>query len=220
MTSLTPVIEFYPGDYSDGSRASPDVSPAEDRAAWGRYWKESLADSGIEELVPHTEGSWCVPIGQITRPDTIRKLLKAHFEGERPSSLDEVGVLTGGYFLTTPSGEITPRCCCDLSNIVDWTGAANHKDELWAMVWIGHPWTHVSCKGNTLTFLEPTEEEPLETSRVCLTVERSELKEAIRDVEPELKAFGSRLEPYVEEMNLEWPAKSTLKVLIRGDYEG
>ncbi len=219
MTLFTPVIEFAPGDYSNGSRGCPDVSSAENRVAWIRYWKESLADSGIEELEPHGGDSWFVPIAQITRPNTIRKLLEAHFEGEKPSSLDEVGALAGGYFLTTPSGEIAPGCCGDLSNIGDWAEAANHEEETWAMVWIGHPWTHAASKGSVLTLLEPTEEDPPETSRVCLTVERVELKDAIKRMDPELKAFSSRLEPYVEEMNLGLPTSSVLKVLIWADYE-
>ncbi len=61
------------------------------------------------------------------------------------------------------------------------------------MVWIGHPWTHVSAKQDVLTILEPSEEDVPAAPTAFCSVSREVLVCAIARAAETVSAFGERL---------------------------
>jgi hypothetical protein len=102
MISLIPVIEFEPASYSKRTRESPSVTSRDDPQAWELYWRESLEDSGIDELHPHRAGGWYVPVTELTRSSTLRVMLDVAFDKvnatlEYDLPMNELPMLPGGY---------------------------------------------------------------------------------------------------------------------------
>lgn len=199
MVTLTPVVELEPGAYAKRPREYPQVPGSEDPDGWDDYWRASLADSGITELNPISKGSWLVPIEQLVRPATLAALLGVEHDDPDRSPEDALASICGGYVLESGEKKILPGCCGDLSNLEDWREAAAwHKPE-WHMIWIGHPWTHVSADGDTLRFLKPSDNDPPESTEIHLTVSRSDLTAAIEAANALLEQFAGRLRPLIVE---------------------
>jgi hypothetical protein len=136
MISLIPVIEFEPACYSKRTRELPSVTSRDDPQAWELYWRESLEDSGIDELHPHRAGGWHVPVTELTRSSTLRAMLDVAFDKvdatlENDLPMDELPMLPGGYVLGNGWGEIEPGCCSDFSNIYSWREAVAWRSREW-----------------------------------------------------------------------------------------
>ena len=78
--SLVPVIELEPGRFSTQERPLPAGSSHELPGEWDRYWRESLADTGVAGLTPLRPGSWRVPTRQFRDPKTLGMVLAAVVE--------------------------------------------------------------------------------------------------------------------------------------------
>jgi hypothetical protein len=221
MVSLIPVIEFEPASYSKQTRQSPSVSSREEPRGWELYWRDSLGDSGIDELDAYRPGGWNVPIAALTRPSTLRAMLDAAF-GQVDAALedkvptDEIPMLAGGYILRADSGEIEPGCCSDFAKIDSWMEAAAWHSSDWKMIWIGHPWTHVSALGDTLTFLRPSEDEPPRSAETLLSVSRGELTAAIPLAVELVNALTERLRSVVAEYHPASASAEIVRVLTWG----
>lgn len=217
MVSLIPVIEFEPANYSLSSRKFPsNKSAQEDPQAWDQYWRDSLMDAGINELSPIYPGSWFVAVSKLTRHSTLQTLLQIVFNDIDDWNIEALPSLSGGYVFVQNDIQIVPGCCGDLGNLRDWHIACESHSNSWQMVWIGHPWTHVSAQGELLTFLEPTEEDPPTTLNQVVTVERSQLRKAIDDAAREVKALADRLMPIVATFKPSCPVRRVVEVLIEG----
>lgn len=78
-----------------------------------------------------------------------------------PDAIDRISPLPGGYLLLAEDGTIvSPGCCSDLSDVLNWGNAARHTDTAPCMVWVGHPWVHVAADGDALLLTGPTERDP------------------------------------------------------------
>ncbi|MEV4077723.1 hypothetical protein [Nonomuraea fuscirosea] len=78
-----------------------------------------------------------------------------------PDAIDRISPLPGGYLLLAEDGTIvSPGCCSDLSDVLNWGNAARHTDTSPCMVWVGHPWVHVAADGDALLLTGPTERDP------------------------------------------------------------
>ncbi len=55
---LKPVVKLEPSTFSIETRTSPQGAFREIPDQWDRYWRASLADSGINDINPVIPGSW------------------------------------------------------------------------------------------------------------------------------------------------------------------
>lgn len=212
--SLVPVLEMLAGTYATSERPSPE-GPAFDRPdAWHRYWADSLADAGITGLVDTPVASSLVSLDQLT-PAILRVVLAKEF-ADTTWDLDDLGPLTGGYLLRAGTCTLRPGCCGDLTNLNDWRQAAEHTSEAWAMLWIGHPWSHVRATADVLHLAEPCERTDTDRLVDALTLSRAELRDAVAAAARVLDRFEHLLLPLVEELRPRLPAGEVVRVLLRG----
>lgn len=215
MDTLIPVIEFAPGNYATQERNFPEY---EDRMGWDNYWRRSLADVEIVELEPIQQASWFVATSQLTLHSTLQTMLEVQFEEVDEWDIEEIPPLPGGYVLRQDEETLLePGCCGDLGDLREWRDACESREAQWQVVWIGHPWTHVSAVGERLAFLEPSEESSPKKANVILRVERQDLAKAIETASQEVKALAERLIPIVAELvPPDVCAKRVVQVLVAG----
>lgn len=193
MVSLNPVVEFEPYTFSTQTRDIP-MDADDTPEGWEQYWRDSLSDSGITGLNPLRQCGWWVPIEQLLDPQLIRKLLeKTPTWKPEYDPLTDLPKVLGGYALTNGDDWIGPGCCSDFSTLESWEEAAQWRSTDWQMVWIGHPWTHVSALNDRLAFLHPTEEDPPKTNELAMYVMRHELIAAINTAKSQVEAFTARV---------------------------
>src|SRR4051812_41627639 len=79
---LLPVIEIEPFPYQTEGRESHSGLGGDDPAAWDAYWRDSLADSRITDLVPIREHSWLVATSSFTdsNHDMLHKVLSVRWK--------------------------------------------------------------------------------------------------------------------------------------------
>jgi hypothetical protein len=216
MTSLTPVLELEPAAFATRSHQTPSASAAEDPEGWFRYWSESLADAGIQGLIPWSRGSWFVTIDQLGDPGLLRLLVTRHRPDIATSDLEEIGPFSGGYILSHEDETIRPGCCCDLGDLESWRLAASNPTEAWSMVWIGHPWTFSRSSGDLVHFVEPSEQDTADGLPEIIHLSRAELLDAVARASAERNRFAERLLPVVQEMAPKVAANLIVDVLVRG----
>ncbi len=217
MVELIPVIEFEPLAYSQEGRRSPPVERHQD---WYKYWKESLADSGITELEP-VENSWLVRVVDLTQPNTIARLLRVHLGDqvvETLDDLDSIGPLNGGYVLKTETYSLLPTCCVSLEDIKSWEEALRIKQSqqqpAWTPVWIGHPWIYCRRKGSHLEF-SGYAESPVGLE-MAFSVRPDELQSAIESAREIVTEFGHRARSELAKLVPQTLIDSTLAILLWG----
>jgi hypothetical protein len=218
MTKLIPVVEFEPSSFSHENRSSPSVAGDKDPEAWQRYWKNSLADSGITELDP-VGYSWLAHVADITRPETIATILRVYFQDRKIETLNDlefISSIDGGYILKAETHTIYPTCCVSLEDIEGWEIASDWREPKWKMIWIGHPWIYCRYNGSQLEFTLPTESsEELVAAFAVIPVDLEKAVEAAREM---VTAFGDRLRPELEKLVPQKLVEPTLKVLLWGKY--
>lgn len=190
---LTPVIEFFPTDFSRQDRKMPDGGAA--CAEWEPYWKSCLADSGVKGLNPIERGSCYVATSEITAEQLARALpvfledcgglAELHDADSRP-------ILSGGLALSAYRHGILvlPTCCSDLSNLESWQTAAGYTGLSWEMLWIGHPWLSVKFQQPWLVLSDLHESDDPEARWM---VDPADLRNAITAAEEELNRFKEQL---------------------------
>jgi hypothetical protein len=196
---LVPVLELEPARFATRERPLPSGSCREVPQEWDRYWRASLADSGIVGLTPLRPGSWHVPAASLTDPAILGKLLAAVVKdwGGPESLTDPDGkpVLDGGLALCQAYAVLAePACCVDLGNLSDWRDAAAYRGSDWQMLWIGHPWLSVRHDGRWLVLSGPHESE---TPAARWAVTPDDLGRAVDEAAAELESFADRLRPAV-----------------------
>ncbi len=216
MLKLIPVIEFEPSVYRHEKRSSPIESPAEAPQVWAKYWKDSLADSGMGELESF-ENSWFVETSKIVKEETIRKLIRGWIE-EDGSLLpgDEIGSINGGYILQSDDNVILPQCCGDLADIENWQKAIYWQDEKWEEIWIGHPWAYVRYVEGKLEFT-PHYEGNFENSLKILVAPKV-FEDAFQEAQNALQLFRERLVGFLCERMSMKRANELADILLLGKY--
>jgi len=218
MTELIPVVEFEPSSFSREDRSIPSVTGDEDPEAWQRYWKESLADSGITEL--NSVGySWLVRVATIARPETLTTMLRIYLQDRKYETLDDlefVRPIDGGYVLKTKTHTILPTCCVSLEDITSWAIAGEWREPEWIQIWIGHPWIYCRYNGSQLEFTLPTESPDELTA--AFTVTPVDLAKAVETARETVSAFGERLRPGLKKLVPQELAEPILKILLWGEY--
>jgi hypothetical protein len=199
---LVPVIELEPGKFSARGRPWPSGLGRDLPEQWDKYWKDSLADSGIVGLTPLRPASWLVTIRQLTNADLLDRILAFVMRdwGGREVFQDPdcKPVLDGGLALLCNNAVlIAPNCCSDLADRSEWRMATAYRLLEWKMMWIGHPWVSIRFDAERLIFSEPHESTaPVER----WIVEPRELERALRAADAELEEFAQRLVPLVAAM--------------------
>lgn len=219
---LIPVLELEPSLYAKQHREIPESS---ERDAWHSYWKESLADSGIENLEPYEHSSWLVPLDSILEPQIIAAVLNQHLgltntrSQDTSLSLDErISPLPGGYILEIDENtKIRPQCCGTLEDLHNWKHALQSSGADEQTLWIGHPWLMVSSVANEHLRLRETVEygEPIDL--IDIQVEKKNLEQAIQWAEAKLIDFGNRLRPVLKDF-FPHEYEQALEILIKGRY--
>jgi hypothetical protein len=86
------------------------------------------------------------------------------------------------------------------------------------MVWIGHPWTHVSAEGDTLRFLQQSEEVTPKLTEIHLSVPRGDLVAAIPVAVAIVETLAERLRSIVAECHPASVSAEIVDVLTWGDF--
>ena len=160
-----------------------------------RYWLESLADSGITDLMPIESGSWHVPTSEFTGPVLLGRVLEVIFENllKAGFSIDlDCLPLDGGLALRCQSQNvlIEPGCCGDLGNVDSWREVVGHRHADWRPLWIGHPALSVLYRAPRLIISSPHDgEDPMARWAVC----PDQLQVAIEAAEIELERFARQI---------------------------
>lgn len=187
---LIPVVEFEPFAFQTVERASPTNYGNKDPQSWDDYWRNSLADSGIN-IEPYKIGSWLVEVNKLT-PEIIEILLNTTYkvQDETATSLEEIGSLSGGYILeVSKTVQITPQCCGSLEDVEDWEAASNWMNTEEMMLWIGHPWLMVSSISDRHIQIRRTAEYGKPDEPAKITIERRKLKQSIIVAREQLDIF-------------------------------
>ena len=204
---LEPVLELEPSRYHQRERTGPQKSSKEAPDEWERYWRDSLADSGLVGLVNLRKGSWQVPVRTLDCEDVLGTIMRIELKVQEPLSLDNSPVLCGGLALV--EGErpvVEPQCCGDLANIANWDEVARHSDSSWNRYWIGHPHLPVRLIDGWLEMGVPNDEGPTEPS--CRVTPAS-LKDAVAEARSELERFV----PRIRQVLRRWPVQESIDEL-------
>jgi hypothetical protein len=201
---LVPVIELAPGTFSRRERSSPSGSGREVPEQWDRYWRDSLADSGVSGLTPLRPASWLVTTRQLIGTDVLGRILSGivgNWGGpEVFHDPDCNPFLDGGLALCCNNDVVLePNCCCDLGEHSEWRDAAEYRSAEWTTVWIGHPWVSVRFEAERLIFSEPHESKSPVARWI---VDPEELERAVKLAEDELENFAQSLVPVVASMGV------------------
>jgi hypothetical protein len=214
-TSLTPVLELRASTFSTRDRPLPAGSRRENPTEWHDRCVASLADSGLVGLAAFPIGSQFCPLDQLT-PEFVRIILQKELADVTEWNLDEVGPLSGGYVLTHGDALIAPGCCGDLSNLHDWSEAANSSSDDWQMVWIGHPWTHVRASGETLVFASPSDEASSPPPQELVRIDREDFRRALADASRRRETFAKVVRAALEPICPRDIAPDVTRILVFG----
>lgn len=184
---LIPVIEFEPGRFQTQAYEYPHGTAEEYPNQWHCYWKNSLADAGIDDLEPYAAASWLVEVAKLT-PEIMAIYLNK-VEAIDPEN-NEAGSLAGGYILQADEMEIAPQCCGSLADISEWEMAADCQQTTASMLWIGHPSLMVSKIDDRYILIADDEDRRFK-------IDRQELKIAIANAHQQLDNFDRMLLPAV-----------------------
>lgn len=127
---LIPVVEFEPFQFETPGRQRPGDTQNEPNAEdWDKYWRDSLADSGITNIDPYAMSSWFIEVGKLTSEIVEILLGKTYKEGiENTTDAEEMNFSSfpGGYVLeVSETVQIFPECCGYLADIHNWEEASN-----------------------------------------------------------------------------------------------
>ncbi|MEU6716504.1 hypothetical protein ABZ897_33990 [Nonomuraea sp. NPDC046802] len=157
-------LEFSRQQYEQALRAAAPrllAPPARERP---RPLQDLQLVPVLEAAGSSGEGGW-VRLSSLLGEDHLSVLVRSCLETDVTgltgrAILDTVACLPAGYQLRA-GGEtlVGPGCCCELSDLAGWRDAARHTGARPSMVWIGHPWVHVSADGDDLLLTGPTEGE-------------------------------------------------------------
>jgi hypothetical protein len=140
---LIPVLQCEPCRFAAEDRLSPAGTYDDMPEEWHRFWRDSLADSGITGLTPIEWGSWHVPTSQFTDTPLLNRVLEAIFHDFMKTGLSidlECLPLLGGLALRSQSRVLVePGCCADLGDLAGWRKAVDYKQVEWQSVSNGHP---------------------------------------------------------------------------------
>lgn len=190
---LIPVVELAPYDFGAEDRVSPSGSYEEMPEQWHRHWLNSLADAGIAGLTPIRAGSWNFATGAFADPAQLRVALEVIFRkrielGAEP----DWGPLNGGLALRRRAQDvlIEPACCGDLGNAADWRDVAGYREDVWRMLWIGHPWVSVRYDAPRLIISAPHEQQ---APVARWSVDPDQLRAAFAPAEAALERFARQI---------------------------
>jgi hypothetical protein len=192
---LIPVLKLEPFRFGAEDRSAPSGIYEDMPEEWCRYWLESLADSGITDLMPIERGSWHVPTSEFTGAVLLGRLLEVIFQNlvKAGFSIDlDCLPLDGGLALRCQSQNvlIEPGCCGDLGNVASWREAVGHRQAEWRPLWIGHPALSVLYRAPRLIISSPHDaDEPTARWAVC----PNQLQVAIDAAEIELERFAGQI---------------------------
>ena len=207
-----PVVELEPGDYQAPDRSLPPEQ-VDSREAWGAYWRDSLADSGIVGIDPLEPNTWNVALDQLST-EHLRTICKVEFPDLAPGPDLEDGLqaLAGGFALVQNGVvRMTPGCCCGLAEFDDWQRLTATPPEDWEMLWIGHPWVSVRRRDARMEFSQFHEgEKELEAQ---FSVDLEDLVLAVAQVPEALAAFADRVEPILAERLSAFDANKAARIV-------
>jgi hypothetical protein len=138
---LIPVIEFEPSHFQTQQHKQPSGSIYECRDEWDLYWKNSIADSGINGLISYHKGFGLVELTKLTPAIVefyLTKYSQINSETTRLSNLD------GGYVFQIDAVNIIPQYCGNFSDIDEWERALELTQGIETTLWSGGiPWLGV-----------------------------------------------------------------------------
>lgn len=144
-------------------------------------------------LVPLFEGSMQIPLGQVSDPTFIKKILKSSMamDEARESDLEGMKKLLGGGLALYDDQDLKvwPQCCGELSDIEGWRKAATQATTEWKMLWIGHPWISYRQEGEWLLLSDYHEDAPPSTR---WKVNPAALFEAVENAQRDVDCFLDR----------------------------
>lgn len=145
---LIPVIEVEPYHFSKVEYFSPQVTIAEDPAAWESFNQKCYLDAGLNKMNAVKPGNWLFEANRLST-DQLRIIFEELFTRrfETPEAIREMlrdmpeyAPLIAGGFMLKVNGEIIslPGCCAGLESIQDWCIPRNDPSTKFCEIWVGH----------------------------------------------------------------------------------
>jgi hypothetical protein len=192
---LIPVLQCEPFRFAAEDRLPPAGTYKDMPEEWDRYWRESMADSGIKGLTPIEPGSWHVPTSQFTNTALLMRVLEAIFHDLMETGFDiDLGCtpLLGGLALRSQSQVLVePGCCADLGELAGWRKAVDYRQVEWRSVSNGHPWVLARYDPPRLILSEPQEGLRAPTPRWAVRPDR--LRDAAVAAAVEIERFSDEI---------------------------
>ena len=192
---LIPVLQCEPFRFAAEDRLPPAGTYKDMPEEWDRYWRKSMADSGIKGLTPIEPGSWHVPTSQFNNTALLNRVLEAIFHDLTETGFDidlECMPLLGGLALRSQSQVLVePGCCADLGELAGWRKAVDYRQVEWRSVSNGHPWVLARYDPPRLILSEPQEglHAPTPRSAVC----PNQLRDAAVAAAVEIERFSDEI---------------------------
>lgn len=118
----------------------------------------------------------------------VDKKLKEIIEDET-LTLEDLSSLYGGFVLQENGVNLLfPQCCGTIKDFQHWKNAANGNIQLF---WVGHPEPKLTQTKTTITFDCQEPNPPFVKTK--FTIQKEQLKIAIKEVEPKLLAFEQKI---------------------------
>lgn len=211
---LEPVIKFEPSTFED-LNDKIDYEYCNENGNWNDFYKKSLEKIGIFNVEFTENNSWFISINEFN-DDNLKKLVKWDLNKRFNPEYDEFisayltkeslySWFSGGYLLKNKDANlIHPKCCVGFEDFTDWENIKNKKNNVWEMLWIGHPWVFYKLEENRIIISEFTESEPLiENCESWLSIDKTELIQAINKGRNNLEDFLIKIKNIVEELSKE-----------------
>lgn len=200
---LIPVIEI---GYNNQGVPVPDKYPYWDNAElWDAYHKESYQKAGFRnELKPYLKGSSFYKLSDIT-DSNLTKLTIDHTQEMRDGKYERKQAATffGGCVLQVDGQDkYFPQCCGGLRDFNYWDEISDGQNSYYD----GHPAPTIEFEGNNIVFnfsvAEFDESFQPTPAEIILSIDRAELKKAVKKAKIELQSFEQRLNKINEDEKL------------------
>lgn len=191
---LLPVVEFEPA-----ALGIQNFVELLDSGEWDAHWAACLASVGLHPIRP---GSWFVAVDQFSSTEAFDLLLRVHLDWDPgvglPSQPEELGPISGGYaFAVGGAVQLEPGCCCDLSDLDEWSKVRGEDLSLVPLT-IGHGGYAASISDGTTTIIITSEDRG--TTDTHLQYPTADFEEALARAEKERSQFAALLKKRLRDL--------------------
>lgn len=193
-------LTLDPNDFRAGKKTKASKVTSGERES---YWRESLAQAGVDHLHAIYTGQWLVSVADIHQEAVMQRLVKPLSHSKSRGSIGAGKRLIpdttiGGLSLMHNGKIIAPSMCCDdLTSIDNWRVAATHRHAEWYMLWNGHPSLYVRYERDQMIFSDPSDDKPTSLTAGRFAIPVGLLQQAVDQANQDIDLFLERFDAYM-----------------------